>query len=579
VDEVEATPADGLVLSVASTEAPGRVSSPTREATRRERSERRRRWWVCLIALFGCMAAWSLASPLMAPPDEAAHLYRAVSVVRGHFFGKPLPNLPDGHANPLVAAPVPAPLADAESLFECYMYDLSEPASCAPSLHGPKGVQEVTIANYVGRYPPLYYLIVGLPSLAFPSKFGVYLMRLWSALLCAIFLASAFESLRAVRKKPLLVLGGAVAVTPMVLYLGGSINPNALEISSAFCLWASGLALVVDDRPGVDRRVLARAAVAATVMVEMRGSSPFWLALIGAVLLVLSSRQRLGEILRDRATWCWAAVVGASTLFAVWWILRYQSLDLEVPGGIAPAPKSLPLDHEVSISLGTLDTLVRSSVGALGRAPGVWTPAPSLTIYLWLAAVAVIVGLGAIMGRRREALVLGALIVLFVAVPMFENVINAKIIGFGWQQGRYSLPWSVGIPLVAAAALPLRQLTKVMVRRMRTMIPIGLAVSQATLFLWGLWRYGVGETNPNHPYSGRLDPFAGWQPPLGSFVDFVIFAVALSVYSVWLMRSVRLDGVPAGEEPSVTGSNGHDAAGSGPQVQSSTGDLGTFSGR
>ena len=48
-----------------------------------------------------------------------------------------------------------------------------------------------TVSTYVGRYPPLYYAIVGLPSLAWHTDVAGYLMRLVSGLLSVLFLGPA----------------------------------------------------------------------------------------------------------------------------------------------------------------------------------------------------------------------------------------------------------------------------------------------------------------------------------------------------------------------------------------------------
>lgn len=503
----------------------------------RNPSRRRRRWLILTFGLFVCFGSWSVASPLMAPPDEAAHLYKAAAVVRGELFGKPEAALPDGRPNPNILVKVPAGFYDAWTLWSCYTYHLNQPASCAPSLHGPSNTKSVTVATYVGRYPPLYYLIVGLPSLVFPSTFGVYLMRLLSALLSALFLASAFESTLELAGSSLLVLGVAVAATPMVFYLGGTINPNGLEISSALCAWVSGLALVLDERPDVvDRRVLARAGLAAAVLVQIRALSPLWLALIFAVLLAVATTRRLAVLIRDPAVWLWSGLVGACSGFALWWIFHYHSLAI-MPGQTYPAPSSTSAPHLIATALGFVDTEVRGMIGLLGRPD---TPAPSLTIYLWLATVAVMVGLAFVLGRRRIALVVAAAIMVVIVVPTVLDAAEATKFGFVWQ-GRYTLPFAVGIPVMAAVAVR-RSLPAVLLRRLRFLIPAGLALAQVALFLWGVWRYGVGESQG---YSGSLNPFGGtWQPPLGSLATFAIFLVGLSVYSFWVATNVGRDDQP-----------------------------------
>ena len=50
----------------------------------------------------------------------------------------------------------------------CFMGHSTVPASCAPALSTSGKI--VDTATYVGRYPPLYDLIVGLPSLVTESK-------------------------------------------------------------------------------------------------------------------------------------------------------------------------------------------------------------------------------------------------------------------------------------------------------------------------------------------------------------------------------------------------------------------------
>lgn len=508
---------------------------------------RRGRWWLCFGALFLCLASWSVASPLMAPPDEAAHLFKAAAVARGQLFGQPKPPLPNGQPNPEIRVQVPAAFANADSLWRCYTLLVAaypfesgfKSASCAPPLHyvaadtigGPpvaSGGQPVTVTTYVGRYPPLYYLAVGWPSLLFPSTTGVYLMRLLSAVLSALFLASAFESALVLAYRRLAVLGVAVAVTPMVFYLGGTINPNGLEVSSAICAWASGLALVKDQRPGVDRRLVARTAIAAAVLVQMRSLSLLWLALLAVTVAAVSDRRRLAQLVRDRAAGWGAALVVACSGFTLWWVIRFQSLTLE-PGVTNPAPPLTRESHLLAISFGFVDFQVRGMIGYLGRPD---TPGPSLTVYLWLAMVAVLVALGLSMGRRRDVLVLCGLIAATVLIPVAADAYSATRYGFAWQ-GRYTLPLAVGVPILAVAMTG-REPAASPARRLRFIIPVGAAVAQLALFLWGLWRYGVGEPPPGHPYQLSLNPFGGWQPPVGALPAFFIFLLGVVTLSVWL---------------------------------------------
>ena len=136
------------------------------------------------------MAVWSLATPLFASPDEPAQVARAVALVHGQLIGKTVKN--DG--NPITDVTIPKVYA-AGSVYAVLAFRDTVPASCTTRLTQSKAAVRTT--TYVGRYPPLYYAIVGLPSLFTASSNGLYAMRLVSALLNAVFLALAALSIAA----------------------------------------------------------------------------------------------------------------------------------------------------------------------------------------------------------------------------------------------------------------------------------------------------------------------------------------------------------------------------------------------
>ena len=73
-------------------------------------------------------------------------------------------------------------------------------------------------------------------------------MRLVSAVITAALLASAITAVHRSAAPLLLGVGLAVAVTPMVLFLGGLVNPSGPEIAAALAFWVCSLVLV--SRPG-----------------------------------------------------------------------------------------------------------------------------------------------------------------------------------------------------------------------------------------------------------------------------------------------------------------------------------------
>ena len=162
-------------------------------------------------------------------------------------------------------------------------------SSCGHGLQGSG--REVPAATYVGRYPPLYYAIVGLPSLAWHTSLTDYLMRLLSGLLTALMVGLALALSSVWSRSRLLVLAVAVAATPTVLIFGSAVNPSGLEMAASLCVWTGGLILVLDHAEHPPPSLVYGTAAAAIVLVLTRGLSPFWLALIAVSLLALAPRS------------------------------------------------------------------------------------------------------------------------------------------------------------------------------------------------------------------------------------------------------------------------------------------------
>ncbi|HTX63303.1 MAG TPA: DUF2142 domain-containing protein, partial [Acidimicrobiales bacterium] len=121
-------------------------------------------FFVSLVVTFLNFAAWSLATPLFASPDEQAQVVYAAAAARGQLVGTTI----EDAANPYTIVTVPKVFASGDTYPNCFHFHPEVPASCAPRLTTSRRIEHTT--TYVGRYPPLYYLVVGLPSLAFVSR-------------------------------------------------------------------------------------------------------------------------------------------------------------------------------------------------------------------------------------------------------------------------------------------------------------------------------------------------------------------------------------------------------------------------
>ena len=113
-----------------------------------------------------------------------------------------------------------------------------------------------------------------------------------------------------VKASPLILAGLALAVTPTVVFLGGALNPNGVEIAAAIALWCGLLELLSDRQRRPDRRMALRLAVPAVIMAAMRPLSPaLLLTIVGFVVIVLAEPSELRERWQSRSLRVATAVV------------------------------------------------------------------------------------------------------------------------------------------------------------------------------------------------------------------------------------------------------------------------------
>ena len=370
--------------------------APAGSAPRRPTRPLLRIWLVSFGVLFAAVAAWTFASPLGSGPDEPAHLVRAVSLVRGQLVGKDLPH-PTSTQKSTVIVRVPEVFASLETHVGCFQYKSAVPAGCQRPLNGSSHV--VSVETYVGRYPPFYYALVGLPTLALVSVKGIYAARLVSGALAAAMLALAVTSLRRCRGAPLLAGGVALAVTPMVLYLAAVVSPSGLEIASAISAWTAAMALASQRPADVNASVVGALGVSLSVLILTRALAPLWVFFILAAFVGVGSATPISDLLRRRYVQAWlgvGALAGAVSL--VWDVVANPFLT--EPG--SPLPPGTTEGGIFDLALQRLDLLVTSSIGQFG-----WLDAasPYLVIVLWLGALGGVVLIGTCLAHRRAAAV------------------------------------------------------------------------------------------------------------------------------------------------------------------------------
>lgn len=444
-------------------------------------------------------AAWSLATPLMAAPDEPSHAIAAAAAVRGQFYVLEQ----ETGIGPISTVSVPKWVRLLAFLPNCDSFRPNVPEHCPVDIGTDRA--NVRVWTQFSKYPPFYYLVVGSPSLVMVGVNGAYAMRFAGDLLNAALTALGLFLLARYHPRRFTLVGAMVALTPMVFFVMSVINPSGMETSSAFAAWCGGLCLVAEPDP--PRALVVLTTVAAMLLTLSRPISPVNALIVATVLAILAAKRRSVELIRDRRLrplWFFAVTAG---VLAVLLVVVFGAPALL---GKPPTPR-LDAWHEVLTTLKGTGSALRQTIGDFG-----WldTPVPFAVVVVWTVAVASLVIYGlSVSGRVRRALpllVLGVFAVRFI----FETP-RIDIVGAYWQ-GRYWLPLLVGIPLVAMADVPrMRHSRSMWMERRRVISGAGIVVgggiliaAQVSAFLTALRRYQVGL---NAPSGARVQ----WTPPGG----------------------------------------------------------------
>ena len=389
-----------------------------------------------LVGLVSQQAAWLLAVPAFRGIDEIDHVYRASAVARGELLWDDGPV--NGRGDRLS---VPAQIVtDASEACKDLVYN--GPDNCnainAPDNHG-----NVQVATPATRYLPLYYAIAGLPSLLLQGATAAYGMRLVSmALCCALILMAALPILE--RRSPWHFAGLLLSLTPVLIYATTTVAPNGIALSGGVLMWAAWLQLGTSRTGAANARSLLFGAIGASAVGLGHTTGPAWVVMAIALIWWLRRgtwRATLGHLRRRvllaaslvtisiAATTCWTFATGANGTSG------------ELTSEFGDAPPSFLLLAPI--------LWVFQSISAAPRAGG---RAPLLVYATAMALLFVFAAAGYLHANRRGRQVIGATALLSLAVPLLLTWRTYDAFGVAWQ-GRYALPLSVGILMVAADAL------------------------------------------------------------------------------------------------------------------------------
>lgn len=468
----------------------------------------RRSFWIALLLAFVVLGAWAFASPHMASPDEPAHAAKAAATVRGQFAADET-GFRDGRGT----FDIPALFAQAWAQ-PCFAYEPEITGGCSSQIGGDMN-STVEVESHVARYNPLYYALVGLPTLLPLSELTFTAMRLVSALLNAFLIAFTFRVIASLRRPVLPMLGVFAALTPMTLFIGASITPQGPEVFGAVLVGVTLMALVFDPRPDAlaGRGWILVAGTAPFVLA--RGLSPGYLFLIVVLVLLVSPRfETVREIVLDRRFWPPLAACVVLSIAGLAYTLASGSLAL---GIVFPDP-ALTATGVVARMLAETSSYLEQVIGLFGWAD-VHLP---LVLLVCIGGVMLTVGiLGFALSRWRGRLVLALILFAVVAVPIAVQLLSYRESGIVWQ-GRYVLPLAVQAPLLAgflagaAASVPAHVSAAVL----KTALVV-VAVCQVAAVIVNMHRYINGASGP---WLGRVDD--SWNPLVPSVVIVALSAAA-----------------------------------------------------
>jgi hypothetical protein len=452
--------------------------------------------WKITAGLMAIVAAWSVATPPNGGVDEPDHVIRAAAAARLDFAGTAVVS-PLGEAT----RHYDVPLAFEGPLISCWSRQPAVSAACST---WPEVSERIGVLN--SYYPPAYFVLTGWPTLLTSHYFVVRFMRLLSGALAIAFIAGGLVSVKRTWGRQAVAVT-MMALTPAALSLMGVVNPQALEIGAAFCLWSTAAA-VLGTEPARRWQKWAFAA-SGTILCLTRPLGSFITAIIlVCVAVTMGIRPTLAAL--KRAEVLVVVVVGLVTTVV---LATHGVTSLDAP----ELARHVTLGATIKQTLGNSLNDIRDSISLTG-----WldTKLPGVANIFWVSGMAVLL-LGLFVTRAyRDVVALTFIVVAFLGIEAYVLYTQANSNGLNWQ-GRYGLPIYIGLPFIVMARRP-----RIQARALYLVVGAFAAIQWISLY-WALRRWAVGTDGPLF-YVFRED----WVPPLPSIV-----ILGLGAVGAWLVAS------------------------------------------
>ncbi len=500
------------------------------------------------LTIAGCVVLMALCFILGTPrnggPDEPSHAVASAALVRGQ---RPL--VFSSNVTPEQVYSMPGTIGRPDP--GCFALQSLVPASCADSIVIDSA--EMPALSRAGWYPIWAHIAPGLASLVpWPAGY-MYLARAFGAVVPVALLIGSLLALR--RRSSVGAVAALVGFTPIAWFSLGVVNPSSMAIAGGLALWV-GL-LGIDWRSADNRALIGWLAVFGFMALELsRRDGSLW----GSILVTLVC---IGSGVRPSRLWAalsrWAQVVVLVTvvlqavgkiesraaradillaaaplgLIAVELIARgrqraltrFRRRDVTIGSivlGLGAVPLVAVLLDQLrpdGLKLSTLRVVVSATGSHLRQLVGVmgWldAPTPDVAMFVWWALIGMMLAI-AMMQRQRSATVALVALMTVVVVGWVLEIGASSMIDGAWQ-GRYSLPLTVGVPLLLATAF----IVDAPPRRVVVMLAVGMWVVDNLAFMNTQRRWAVGLAGSLLPWDWNT-----WNAPVAPPLLVVVHLLA-----------------------------------------------------
>ncbi|WP_282948089.1 DUF2142 domain-containing protein [Cellulomonas endometrii] len=480
----------------------------------------RRVLWTVFVGAFLVIGGWSISNPLMAAPDEPAHAVKAAATVRLQFSAD------ESEYNPGRGTfEVPALFAQIWQV-PCFGFQPETAASCFTGFDGDLARPSES-TSHVARYNPVYYALVGLPSLAGSSEVTLYAMRLVGAALNALLVALAARTVAELRRWHWPAAALVASLTPMTFFVFSSLTPQGPEIAGAAVTWLLLLALTREPDDALLTQRMWRLVVASGLFVIARGLSPAYLLLVIAAVVLAAPRPAVVlDLVRNSRIWPQIAACAALAVAGVVYTLASGSLAL----GIVLPDETLTARGVVRTMLGNTSAYLEQLLGVFGWGD---THLSLWTLLLAGSVVLLVLLVGLAFGTLRERLAVGAVVVATFLLPIVVQLQSFRETGMVWQ-GKYVMPLAIGALLIAGFGAEREPMTAAVARPLLRAVVAVVAVVQVTAVAVNLHRNVNGVNGSWFTVTSE-----SWTPPGGPVLWLVVQALLWAGVLVLAWRVTR----------------------------------------